>query len=134
MDRGASRASQKSPRGPRGASSQAASPPDQPLRRSIFDSGSEPRKQPEPEKFAFQPSINPHSKEIVAAKGEPSTPIHDKLYQKKNDRERRRKRAQEEQLTKVVDVLAVSRGGVLPSPLGVGCFVRKWQTAPSNRT
>jgi len=92
----------KSPRGSiRGASSQAGSPPDNPLRRSIFESGSEPRKEPEPEHFAFKPSINPRSEEIMASKGEnPNTPIYDKLYQKKNDRERRRKRAQEEQLTK----------------------------------
>jgi len=84
------------PKSPRATTS----PPDS--RRSIFESGAaHNKKEQKEEQFPFKPTINAHSKEILAAKGEASgTPVYDKLYQKKNDKERRRRRAQEEQLTK----------------------------------
>jgi len=84
------------PRSPRPSSS----PPDN--RKSIFESGTVKKAPKEEETFSFKPTINAHSKEILATSDarDTRTPVYEALYNKKNDKERRRKRAVEEQLTK----------------------------------
>jgi len=89
---------------PRGTPKGSPEAPPTP-RDSIFESGSKPKqdhadKQP---KHSFKPTINSHSAELVAARGGNhggQLPVYQALYNKKNDKERRRKRAEEEMLTK----------------------------------